>query len=216
MDRARIGVIMRSKLTMAVGAIVVALLLATNPAVVEAAGLVTSAKIKNNAVKSIDIRQNTITGGDVRNGSLGGGDVTDGSLTGADVLDGGLTASDLAPGTIPAPSAIPTVRWALVNGTHTAILAQSGGISIAGTSGAGTYLNMGSPVAGSALSVTSAYTDTDNGTRGNVTTTICGGAPAGATCALPGTNTTSHVWVFTRNAANSAGENHAFYVSVVG
>ncbi len=207
---------MRSKLTMAVGAIVVALLLATNPAVVEAAGLITSAKIKNNAVKSIDIRQNTITGGDVRNGSLGGGDVTDGSLTGADVLDGGLTASDLAPGTIPAPSAIPTVRWALVNGTHTAILAQSGGISIAATSGAGTYLNFGTSVAGSAISATNAYLDADSAFRGALMATICGGLPNGGTCGVAGTNNTNHVWVFTQNPANTGGANHAFYVSVIG
>jgi hypothetical protein len=207
---------MRSKLSILIGAVIVALVLTSTPLVADAARLVTSAKIKNGTIRAVDIKNNTITSAKVKDGTLTGGDVADGSLSGADVANGSLTAADLAPGTIPAPSAIPTVRWALVNAAHTAILAQSGGISIAGTSTAGTYLNMGANVAGSAISATNAYLDDDGGLRGSSMATICGGAPLGGTCTLPGTNNTNHVWVFTQNQANTAGENHAFYVSVIG
>ena len=157
-----------------------------------AGGLITSKQIKNNTIKSIDVR--------------------DGNLTGADVKDGGLTSADLAAGTIPA---VPHVRWALVSEDQSTILAQSGGISIVGHSG-GVYLNMGATVAGSALSVTNAFLDTGSTLRGNAQASICGGAPYGATCIVPGTNTPNIVWVTTRNAANSSFESHAFYVSVIG
>ncbi len=197
---------MRSKLTVAVGVLAVALFLATSPTVVEAARQITGAQIKNSTIRSIDVRNNALTGADIRTGSVGGSDIADGSLT----------ADDLAPGTIPAPSAIPTVRWALVNDTHTAILAQSGGISITAVSGAGTYLNMGSSISGSAISATNAYTNVDNGVRGSLMATICGGPPLGANCGAAGTNDANHLWVYTQNSANTTGENHAFYVSVIG
>jgi hypothetical protein len=207
---------MRSKLTIAVGAIVVAFLLVTNPVIVEAAGRITSGQIQNDTIRSLDVKNNNLKGIDVKDGNLKGIDIANGTVKSADVGDGSLTAADLAPGTIPPPSAIPTVRWALVNAAHTAILAQSGGITIAATSGAGTYLSMGASVAGSSISATNAYTDDDGGFKGSVMATICGGAPLGGTCGAAGTNNTSHVWVFTQNPANTAGENHAFYVSVIG
>ncbi len=207
---------MRSKLTLIVGAVIAAFLLATNPVVVEAAGLVTSARIQNSTIRSIDVKNNTLTGADVKDSSLRGADIVNGSVSGSDVANGSLTAADLAPGTIPPPSAIPTVRWALVNDTHTAILAQSGGITIAGTSGGGTYLNMGSSVAGSAISATNAYTDADGGFKGGIVATICGGLPYGGTCGVAGTNNTSHIWVLTETQASTGPENHAFYVSVIG
>lgn len=197
---------MRTKLTVAIGVLAMALFLATSPAVVQAARQITSAQIKNSTIRSIDVRNNALTGADIKTGSVGGSDIADGSLT----------IDDLAPGTIPPPSAIPTVRWALVNSTHTAIVAQSGGISIAAVSGAGTYLNMGTNVSGSAISATNAYTDTDSGFRGALMATICGGPAFGGTCGVAGTNNTNHVWVFTQNSANTGGENHAFYVSVIG
>lgn len=136
--------------------------------------------------------------------------VPDNAINGADVADGSLTSADLAPGSVPA------VRWALVNADHTAILAQSGGITIAGTISAGVYLDMGSDVAGKALSATNAYLDGDAGYRGALIATVCGGLPYGGECLGGGPNTSDHVWVFTQNSANNLGEKHAFYVSVVG
>ncbi|HCB06629.1 MAG TPA: hypothetical protein PLZ93_06075 [Nocardioides sp.] len=188
---------MRSKLVIGGLTVAVAFLLATNPVVVNAAGQITSAQIKNNTIKGKDVKDKT--------------------LTGKDVKDGSLTAADLAAGTIPAAPKVPKVRWALVNHTHTAILAQSGGISITSVSGGGTYLDMGEDVAGAAISATNAYTDADGGFKGGIIATICGGAPYGGTCSGGGNvNNTNHVWVFTENTASNAGENHAFYVTVIG
>lgn len=201
---------MRSKLLIGVFAVAVAFLLATNPLVAQAAAFITSSDIVNNTIKSKDVKNDGLKSKDVRDNTLKGQDVRDGTLTGADVANGSLTSADLAAGTVP------TVRWALVDHTHTTILAQSGGISIAATSGGGTYLNMGADVAGKAISATNAYTDADGGFKGGIIATICGGAPYGGTCVLPGTNNTRHVWVFTQNTANTGGENHAFYVTVVG
>lgn len=108
----------------------------------------------------------------------------------------------------------PAAQWALVSGDHTTILAQSGGISIETTSGAGVYLNMGQDVSGEVIEATAAYTDADNGFKGPIMATICGGAPYGGTCTAAGTNDTHHVWVFTENQGGTGGENHAFYVAV--
>ena len=56
----------------------------------------TSAKIKNNTIKSIDVRDNNLTGKDILDGSLGGADVTDGSIGSADVADGSIGKADVA------------------------------------------------------------------------------------------------------------------------
>lgn len=76
----------RSKIGYGVLGVTVAFLLATNPVVVNAAGLITSQQIKNETIKSKDIKNNKVKGIDIR--------------------DGSLTAADLAPGTIPAPAAV--------------------------------------------------------------------------------------------------------------
>jgi hypothetical protein len=110
----------------------------------------------------------------------------------------------------------PGARWALVSTDHKTILAQSGGISITTQAGAGVYLDMGTDVNGKVIEATGAYVDgTDEGFHGSLMATICGGSSQyHATCAASGTNDTHHVWIFTENQANTAGENHAFYVAV--
>ena len=75
---------------------------------------------------------------------------------------------------------------------------------------------MGTSLAGKAVSVTNAFVDGDGLMRGSSMATICGGAPSGGTCVVPGTNNTNHLWVFTQNQANSTGESHSFYVTVIG
>jgi hypothetical protein len=97
---------MRNKLAVGGLALVVGFLVATNPVVVDAAGFITSAQIKNGTIKSIDVKNN--------------------NLKGKDIKDGSLTAADLAAGTVPAvPTEIKAVRRlanetavALVNGVR--------------------------------------------------------------------------------------------------
>jgi hypothetical protein len=80
---------MTSKLLVAGLTATVALLLATNPVVVDAAG--------------------KITGKQIKNGSVTGKDIKNAGLTGTDVADGSLTSADLAAGTVPALPAQPAV-----------------------------------------------------------------------------------------------------------
>ena len=108
----------------------------------------------------------------------------------------------------------PGARWALVRGDAT-ILAQSGGISIASTTGAGGYyVNFGSSVAGRALIVSGAYLLSDGGARGAPIAEICGGGTDLATCGPAGTDNTSHAFVRTFNTTGT-GTNHAFYITAV-
>jgi hypothetical protein len=177
---------------------IVALIAATTGSAVAASSLITSAKIKNGTIRLADISSSTQKS--LKKGTAGPkgekGDKGDTGTAGAAGVAG------------------PGARWALINADHTAILAQSGGISIATTSGAGVYLDMGADVAGKAVQATRAYLDSDGGSSGSVQATICGGLPYGGHCGPAGTDDTRHAWVFTQNAANNAGENHAVYVSV--
>jgi hypothetical protein len=75
---------MRSKLGLGVLGVAVAFLLATNPVVVNAAGQITSAQIKNETIKSKDIKNNQVKS--------------------ADIKDGTVTAGDLAADAIPTPA----------------------------------------------------------------------------------------------------------------
>jgi hypothetical protein len=71
-----------------IAAVVILALAGTTGAV--AGGLITSKKIKNETIKSID----------VKNGNLQGVDIADGSLSGADIANGSIGAADLAGGTL--------------------------------------------------------------------------------------------------------------------
>ena len=92
---------MRSKIAVGGLTVVVALLLATNPVVVDAAGQITSGDIKNNTIKSKDIKDNQIKSADVKDGGLTAADVApntflaaNGTATNSSLL-GGLKATDL-------------------------------------------------------------------------------------------------------------------------
>jgi hypothetical protein len=85
---------MRSKILIGAFAAAVAFLLATNPLVSQAAGLINSNDVANNSLKSKDVKDNTLKGKDVKDGMLTGADVGDGTLTGGDLLIRAATASD--------------------------------------------------------------------------------------------------------------------------
>ena len=72
---------MRSRIGYGVLGIAVAFLLATNPVVVNAAGLIGSAQIKNNSVKSKDIKNNNVKSADVKNNNLTGVDINESTLS---------------------------------------------------------------------------------------------------------------------------------------
>ena len=150
----------------------------------------------------------------------GGGLVTN---LNADKVDG-KDAADLtgAPGPAgpagpagaegPTGPAGPGAKWALVKGDGT-ILKQSGGISIASTTGAGGYyVNFGSSVADRPLIVSGAYVSGDTGARGTPIAEICGGGVDLIPCGPAGTNNLNHAFVRTFNTAGT-GTDHAFYIT---
>lgn len=135
-------------------------------------------------------------------------------LTGAQGLQGPQGPTGQQGGIGPMGPAGPGARWALVSSSHT-ILAQSGGISVTFSYTGGTYLDMGTDVAHDVVLAGRAYTGDDTSLSGSVMSTICGGtgSPYNGVCSFG--NDTHHVWVYTQNAANTGGENHAYWVAVL-
>jgi hypothetical protein len=94
------------------------------------------------------------------------------------------------------------------------IVVQSGGITLTAKPSAGQYiLDFGSSVAGKLILASSAHAN-DLLFRGVVSAGPCGGSAEGSVC--PAGNDANHVRVFTDNPGETATEDHAFYVAVVG
>jgi hypothetical protein len=107
----------------------------------------------------------------------------------------------------------PGVMWALINAAGSAVIAQSGGISIQDHFTGGYYLHFPSRVQGHAISLTVAY----NGGYPplQIEGSPCGGAAAGpdsTTCTL-GTNTANDMFVTVTNSAGTQTD-RPFYVVV--
>jgi hypothetical protein len=103
---------MRNKLLVGGVTAAVAFLLATNPVVVDAAGQITGAQIKNNSIKGKDVKDHNLAGKDVKADSLTGTEVSEASLgtvPNADKLDNldstalttNTTVANVAPGAGP-------------------------------------------------------------------------------------------------------------------
>lgn len=156
------------------------------------------------------------------------------SVTSIQVKDRSLLARDFKLGQIPRGPAGPagpagaagpagpagpagagaSARWALVR-PDGGIAAQSGGITLAAKPGAGTYiLNFGSAATGKPILVSGAYAADASTQRGEATAGPCGGGAEGRTCPT-GFDTTSHVFVETRNDGGNPAD-HSFYVAVIG
>jgi hypothetical protein len=110
----------------------------------------------------------------------------------------------------------PGIKWAIVKGDGTSIIAQSGGISISSHFTGGYYLNFGSPVAGHAISAT--IYDKGGFPPGAIATAPCGEGTSGATpdtleCTASGTNDINHVFVTTLNTSGTQTDK-PFYIEV--
>jgi hypothetical protein len=94
---------MRSKVAVGGLTVVVAFLLATNPMVVDAAGQITGAQIKDNSIKGKDVKDHSLAGKDVKPNSLTGTEIAESSLAGvnASALNG-LASSAFASAAQPA------------------------------------------------------------------------------------------------------------------
>ena len=118
----------------------------------------------------------------------------------ADRLDG-LDSSDLL------------TSWALVNADGT-IADQSGGITMAATTGSGGfYLDFGFDTSGHAIMVSIKYRNAvPTNSEGFATVSPCGNQ--GTTCTPGGTNNTDHVWVLTQDP-DGTNAPLPFYVAVL-
>jgi hypothetical protein len=165
---------------------------------VAAKNSVTSKSIKNGAVTGKDVKDNGLKGTDVDESSLAGVPIADNSVTSAKVVDGSITSADTAD------------RWALIDGDGT-IIAQSGGISVVDTSGAGNYyLDFGSSQAGRSIVVTPAVRPSDGGYGISAVVTVCTAPPAGIPCGS-GLDDANHVYVATSDGSGS-GNDQGFYI----
>jgi hypothetical protein len=105
------------------------------------------------------------------------------------------------------------VQWALVR-ANGSVAGQSGGISVGNHPSGGTYIvTFGSAVTGKAIMAAGAYNNDASDQRGETTAGPCG-TGEDRTCPT-GFNTTSNVFIQTRNSGGSPAD-HAFYVAVVG
>jgi hypothetical protein len=158
-----------------------------------------------NSVGTAQIRNNAVVSTKVRNGSLRRVDFA------ANQLPAGLRGPAGPPG--PTGATGPGARWALVNPTGS-IVVQSGGVTVAAKPGPGQYiLNFGAVIAGKLIIVSSGRAS-DPEFRGVVSAGPCGGTTEGAVCSVG--NDTNHVQVITNNPGETAREDHAFYIAVVG
>jgi hypothetical protein len=110
----------------------------------------------------------------------------------------------------------PGIKWAVVKGDGTSIIAQSGGISISSHFTGGYYLDFGSPVAGHALSAT--IDDKGGFPPGGISAAPCGeGTPAATpdtlACAPAGTNDINHLFATTVNGSGTQVDK-PFYIEV--
>jgi hypothetical protein len=147
--------------------------------------------------------------------SVGTAQVKNYSLLKVDFKRGQLPAGPAGPTgpAGPAGPAGPGARWALVS-PNGSIVVQSGGITASAKPGPGQYiLDFGSSVAGKLIIVSSGRAS-DAEFRGTVSAGPCGGTVEGSVCAVG--NDATHVQVITNNAGETAREDHAFYVAVIG
>ena len=167
--------------------------------------------VPRNSVGTPQLKNNAVTTAKVRNGSLVRADFRRGQIPAGATGPQGPAGPAGAAG--PAGPAGPGARWALVR-PDGGIVAQSGGISLAAKPSPGRYiLNFGSSVAGKPVLASNGLA-ADGGFRGAIVAGPCGGGTEGIVC--PAGNDINHVFVGTQATNNATGEDHAFYVAVIG
>lgn len=195
-----------------------------------ATNAITRSKVRNNAINSAKVQNGSISNADI--GGVAASKIT-GKVVSAGAADNATNAINATNAANAASAAVaanadkldnldstafqPKVRWALIDSAGT-IVSQSGGISVASSSGGGYYLNFGEALTGKGISATVRYDGTGGLNDGEITTSVCGGAflapETDATFCVPaGTNNANHLWVFTSNSAGTEAARD-FYVAV--
>ena len=115
--------------------------------------------LPKNSVGTKQLKNNAVTASKIKNGSVTAQKINTSGLTvpnatnAANAANAGHATNSDQLGGVAATGYEPAVRWALVKADGTAILAQSGGISIEFHETGGYYLNWGSDVEGHSFAV---------------------------------------------------------------
>jgi hypothetical protein len=172
-----------------------------------------SAALPRNSVGTTQLRNNAVISAKVRNYSLRRVDFARNQIPRGPAGPAGPAGppgptGPAGPQGLPGPGA----KWALVR-PDGSIVAQSGGVSVAHPTGGQYILDFGASVAGKLIMASSARAS-DVEFRGTVSAGPCGGTAEGGACPIG--NDLNHVLVITNNAGETAREDHAFYVAVIG
>jgi hypothetical protein len=162
--------------------------------------------LPRNSVTTLQVKDHSLLARDFKAGQLPRGPQGPAGPAGA--------AGPAGPQGPAGPSGSGSVKWALVR-SDGGIAAQSGGITLAAHPSSGNYfLSFGNAVTGHPVLSSGAYANDPGDQRGETTAGPCGGGSEGRTCPT-GFDTTSHVWIQTRNNGGFPSD-HAFYVAVMG
>lgn len=186
--------------------------------------------LPKNSVGSKQLKKEAVTGSKIKNGTITGSKLalssvgtvpsaahaaTAGTAETATSATTAATASNSnSLGGVPAGGYQAKTMWALVAKDGSAILAQSGGISIEHHVDGGYYLHFPAVVAGKAIQVTPSVSLSGN--EAVVSASPCGGTSftgAELLACLSGTNTTSDAFVVTKEASTQT--DAGFYITVL-
>jgi hypothetical protein len=172
-----------------------------------------SVVLPRNSVGTAQLRNNSVLSAKVRNYSLRRVDFARNQIPRGPVGPAGPAGpagptGPAGPQGAPGPGA----KWALVR-PDGSIVAQSGAISVGHPSGGQYIVDFGASVAGKLIMATSARAS-DPEFRGMVSAGPCGGTAEGSACPIG--NDLNHVLVITNKEGETAREDHAFYVAVIG
>ena len=172
-------------------------------------GYAASKALPRNSVTSVQVKDHSLLARDFRAGQLPRG------LRGLQGPAGPQgAAGPQGPAGPAGPSGSASIKWVLVR-PDGGIAAQSGSITLAAHPSSGNYfLNFTSAVTGHLILSSGAYANDPGDQRGETTAGPCGGGSEGRTCPT-GVDTTSHVWIQTRNN-DGIPSDHSFYVAVFG
>lgn len=110
------------------------------------------------------------------------------------------------------PLGADTAQWALIKGSNSTIIRQSGGISVTSSSTAGIYyVNFGRDIRGHAISAMLQSGSYDK----TITAGICGNDGTSETVGCGTSYTTSTLIVHVRNSQSSGWSHGTFYVAVL-
>jgi hypothetical protein len=199
--------------------------------------LVSGKKIKKRSIAGNRLRRNTVTGTEVNEAKLGkvprarrADSATSATSASTAARAGTAARADTAASATTAGNADTLdhldstdfqgqTQWALVNGSDSSIVAQSGGIDSASSGFTGRYfLDFGSDVSGTAILTSSSDKDVQFG--GTLEASPCGTEAGDLECSVltgapPGVDSGGWVTVFSNNVDNTAGLDHSFYVAVL-